>query len=306
MRVRLALILLLAVVAPTPAVAQAPMTWAVHISLAPTWFDPGEHTGVITIMKVLYAIHDAMVKPMPGNAVAPSLAESWTVAKDRLSYEFVLRRGVVFHNGDPLTAEDVKFTFERYRGAGWVVPKKYVEKVGDDGFKKAPVGAGPPTSSPRSSRVWSWFSTPTIATGARHPTVKRLVWRVVPEGLTRLAMLTRCEVDVDAGVRPLAPQPSGGQVRALTQDAELGPHHALFDQLRAREGTEATVDAGQDTRAVADRGHRGGDPVCHHLGVLDHVGGGVDDPGQEEHALGQRVAAERFQLVLVPRARQRH
>src|SRR5438128_2665139 len=28
-------------------------------------------------------------------------------------------------------------------GAGWIVPKKYVEKVGDDGFKKAPVGAGP-------------------------------------------------------------------------------------------------------------------------------------------------------------------
>ena len=52
-------------------------------------------------MKVLYALHDAMVKPMPGNAMAPSLAESWTVARDGLSYEFVLRKGVVFHNGDP-------------------------------------------------------------------------------------------------------------------------------------------------------------------------------------------------------------
>ena len=28
-------------------------------------------------------------------------------------------------------------------GAGWIVPKKYVEKVGDDGFKKHPIGAGP-------------------------------------------------------------------------------------------------------------------------------------------------------------------
>jgi len=52
--------------APAPVAAQAQMTWAVHISLAPTWFDPGEHTGTITPMMVLYAVHDAMVKPMPG------------------------------------------------------------------------------------------------------------------------------------------------------------------------------------------------------------------------------------------------
>src|SRR5215470_17065416 len=172
---------LIAAKAPTPAAAQSQMTWALHITLSPVWFDPAEHTGIITIMKVLYAVHDAMVKPMPGNPMAPSLAESWSAAKDGLSYEFVLRKGVVFHNGDPLTAEDVKFSFERYRGAaakllkekvaaveivdphrvrfrlkepwpdfmtfygtpatgaGWIVPKKYVEKVGDDGFKKAPV-----------------------------------------------------------------------------------------------------------------------------------------------------------------------
>jgi peptide/nickel transport system substrate-binding protein len=125
-----------------------------------------------------------MVKPMPGNPAAPSLAESWSVSKDGLVYEFVLRKGARFHNGDPVTGEDVKFSFERYRGtanktlkdrvaavevpdpgrvrfrmkqpwpdfltfyasasgAGWIVPKKYVEKVGDEGFKKAPVGAGP-------------------------------------------------------------------------------------------------------------------------------------------------------------------
>src|SRR5437870_8363722 len=55
----------------------------------------------------LYALHDALVKPMPGNAWAPSLAESWTGSKDGLTYEFVLRKGVRFHNGDPLSAEDV-------------------------------------------------------------------------------------------------------------------------------------------------------------------------------------------------------
>ena len=112
-------ILALSLLAPSPAAAQpSQMTWAIHITLAPTWFDPGDHTGIITPMKVLYALHDALVKPMPGNRMAPSLAESWTVAKDGLAYEFVLRKNVVFHNGDPFTAEDVKFTFDRYKGAG--------------------------------------------------------------------------------------------------------------------------------------------------------------------------------------------
>jgi peptide/nickel transport system substrate-binding protein len=236
------LVILLVAVVPRSASAQSQMTWAVHISLAPTWFDPGEHTGIITVMKVLYALHDAMVKPMPGNAMAPSLAESRSVSRDGLGYEFVIRQGVVFHNGDPLTAEDVKFSFERYRGAaskllkqkvaaveivdphrirfrlkepwpdfltfyaspatgaGWIVPKKYVEKVGDEGFKKAPVGAGP-------YRFTSFNPGVELVLDAHDrywrkvPAVKRLVWRVVPEDLTRLAMLKRGEVDVAYSLR---------------------------------------------------------------------------------------------------------
>jgi peptide/nickel transport system substrate-binding protein len=160
------------------------LTWAVHFSLAPTWFDPAETPGMITPFLLMYALHDAMVKPMPGNAAEPCLAEAVKMAPDGLSYEFKLRAGAKFHNGEPITAEDVKFSFERYRGtsaalmkervvavetpdarsvrfllkrpwpdfltfyssatgAGWIVPKKYVEQVGEDGFKKAPVGAGP-------------------------------------------------------------------------------------------------------------------------------------------------------------------
>ena len=71
----------------------------------------------LTPFMVLYALHDGLAKPMPGNAMAPSLAESWTASKDGLSYTFALRRGVRFHNGQPVTAEDVKFSFERYRGS---------------------------------------------------------------------------------------------------------------------------------------------------------------------------------------------
>ncbi len=85
--------------------------------MAPTWFDPAETPGLITPFMVLYALQDAMVKPMPGNAMAPCLAESWTASEDGLSYDFVLREGTKFHNGDPVTAEDVKFSYQRYRGA---------------------------------------------------------------------------------------------------------------------------------------------------------------------------------------------
>src|SRR5882724_201051 len=184
----LTLLLLVLVLAAAPAkglaVPEGQVTWGVHVSLAPIWFDPADASGMITPFMVFYALHDAMVKPMPGQPIAPSLAESWSVSKDGLLYEFVLRKGARFHNGDPVTAEDVKFSFERYRGsanktlkervaavetpdpgrvrfrmkqpwpdfltfyasasgAGWIVPKKYVEKVGDEGFKKVPIGAGP-------------------------------------------------------------------------------------------------------------------------------------------------------------------
>ena len=177
---------LLAGAAPMAAAApEGTMTWGVHITLASRWLDPAETEGIITPFMVLYALHDALVKPMPAGLNTPSLAESWTQSKDGLTYEFVLRKGVTFHNGDPVTAADVKFSFERYKGAGakllkervrevqmpdptrvrfvlkepwpdfmtfygtsatgagWVVPKAYVEKVGEDGFKRAPIGAGP-------------------------------------------------------------------------------------------------------------------------------------------------------------------
>jgi peptide/nickel transport system substrate-binding protein len=218
------------------------MVWAVHISLAPVYFEPAEAPGIITPFMLYYALHDALVKPMPGNMMAPSLAESWTAAPDGLSYEFVLRKGVKFHNGDGLTAEDVKFSFERYRGvasksfkervaavdvvdphrvrfrlkqpwpdfmtfygtpatgAGWIVPKKYVEKVGDDGFKKAPIGAGPykfVSFAPGIEVVVEAFE----GYWRKMPSVKRLVFKSVPDESTRLAMLKRSEADVAYSIR---------------------------------------------------------------------------------------------------------
>src|SRR5262245_4703731 len=86
----LALVLrpLTAAVAADPPAGQ--LTWALHFTPAPSLFEPSETPGLITPFMFLYALHDALVKPMPGKSMTPSLAESWTASPDGLVYEFVL------------------------------------------------------------------------------------------------------------------------------------------------------------------------------------------------------------------------
>src|SRR5712692_5439335 len=106
---------------PSPALAAPPdgtLAIGVHVTLVSRWLDPAETEALITPFMVLYALHDGLVKPMPGGINTPSLAESWTASKDGITYEFVLRKGAKFHNGDPVTAEDVKFSYEQYKGSG--------------------------------------------------------------------------------------------------------------------------------------------------------------------------------------------
>ena len=211
------------------------MRWALYVTLSPVWFDPGEVTGQLTPFWILYALHDALVKPMPGNMLSPSLAESWTVSADQRAYEFKLREGLKFHNGDPFTADDVKFSFHRAKGsktlhdkvrevvvvgpsrvrfilhdpwpdfmtfygsivsgAGWIVPKKYVERVGDDGFKRAPVGLGPYRFVSHAPGI-ELVMEANEGYWRKIPSVKRLVFKSVPESTTRMAMLKRGEVDI--------------------------------------------------------------------------------------------------------------
>jgi hypothetical protein len=47
------------------------LRWALYVTLSPSWFDPGEVVGLITPFWVLYALHDTVVKPMPGNFMPP-------------------------------------------------------------------------------------------------------------------------------------------------------------------------------------------------------------------------------------------
>jgi peptide/nickel transport system substrate-binding protein len=158
------------------------------------------------------------------------------MAKDMRSAEFTLRKAR-FHNGDPVTAEDVKFSFERYRGgaakvlkdgvkeiqvlgpsrvrfvfkeawpdfpafygtfvasAGWVVPKAYFERVGEEGFRKAPVGAGPykfVSFNPGVELVVEAFD----GYWRKTPSIKRIVFRSLPDETTRAAALKSGEVDL--------------------------------------------------------------------------------------------------------------
>ena len=87
-----ALLVLLVLASLTPAFAAPPdgtMVIGVHVTLVSRWLDPGETEALITPFMVLYALHDALVKPMPAGIMTPSLAESWTMSKDGLTYEFV-------------------------------------------------------------------------------------------------------------------------------------------------------------------------------------------------------------------------
>jgi peptide/nickel transport system substrate-binding protein len=111
--------------APAAAAPEGQITWAVHTTLGPSYFDPAE-TTLVTPFMVLYGLPDALVKPMPGKSLAPSLTVSWKVSPDGLAYDFVLRKGARFHNGDPVTAEDIAFSFERYRGIQQLVHERAI------------------------------------------------------------------------------------------------------------------------------------------------------------------------------------
>jgi peptide/nickel transport system substrate-binding protein len=231
----LSITLVSAATAQTVPAGEAVMAW--HVTIAPTWFDPSSAPAQTTVFGLLYALHDGPVRPLPGQKMGPSLAESWSESPDGLVYEFKLRRGLKFHNGDPITAEDVKFSFERYKGAsakdmqarvqqvevvdplivrfhlkepwpdfltfygttataaGLVVPKKYLTQVGEEGFRKHPIGAGPykfVSHTPGVEVVLEAYT----GYWRKVPFIKRVVMKSVPEGTTRVAMLKKGEADI--------------------------------------------------------------------------------------------------------------
>jgi peptide/nickel transport system substrate-binding protein len=222
-------------VAAGPRAGEVVVAW--HVTLAPSWFDPSTAPPQITPFGVLYAIHDALLRPLPGQKMGNSLAEAWTESPDGRIYEFRLRQGLRFHNGDAVGAEDVKFSFDRYKGAGanilhervrlvevldpltvrfhlkdpWpdfltfygttataagiVVPKNYLMQVGDEGFTKHPIGAGPykfVSHRPGIELVLEAYA----GYWRQVPHVKWLTMKSVAEGTTRVAMVKNGEADI--------------------------------------------------------------------------------------------------------------
>jgi peptide/nickel transport system substrate-binding protein len=222
---------------PAAAAPEGTLTIGMHFTPVPRWLDPAEGESTITPYFLLYALHDALLKPLPGVGSGPSLAERWSMSGDMLTADFTLRANAKFHNGEAVTGDDVKFSFERYRGgaanvlkdmvkevqvlgpdrvrfvfrepwpdfpafygtfassAGWIVPRKYVERVGEDGFRKAPIGAGPykfVSLNPGIELVLEAFD----GYWRKPPSIKRLIFRSLPDETIRAAALKTGEVDL--------------------------------------------------------------------------------------------------------------
>lgn len=200
-------------------------------------FDP---TAVVATTDFLVQdmLYDGLFN-LTEDGITPALAVSWTTSADGMHIDFKLREGVTFHNGDPFTAEDVKFSFESLLAPGsthsyrkpfqaslervdvlgthdvrfvlkapWpgfftgsrnalisIAPKTYYQKLGAEGFQKAPVGTGPFRLGDLKAGEWTEFTANESYWGGA-PAVKRVRKVLVKEPFTRYAMLTKGEADV--------------------------------------------------------------------------------------------------------------
>jgi len=214
------------------------MTLAWHTNIAARWLDPQQHDGTATPDNFINAVHDALIKNSGSQKFDHlALAQNYQFAEDGKSCTFVLRSGLKFHDGSPVTPDDVKWSYEHYRGAwrdvlqkktqgveivkdntvifhfneplldfpilmgtanvcgaGWVVPAKYYEKAGPDGFMQKPIGAGPYKLVSQQQGIQLSFE---AFDGYYRPVhIKELTMKAVPEAATRVAMLERGEADI--------------------------------------------------------------------------------------------------------------
>ena len=221
-------------------------TLAVGLDQDVPTLDPAMHRSR-TVEAVIRNLSDGLVTRDADMRIVPEISESWRRVDD-LTWEFVIRSGIRFHNGDALTAEDAAFTIQRtitpeaiggqssprkgllgsVDGAEAadertlrittaepypllpkmlafheIVPKRYIEQVGDEEFGRRPVGAGPFRFVQHVAGeriVMERF--PDYHAGA--PPVERLVFLPIPEVATRLGALLAGEIDIAEKVPPHA------------------------------------------------------------------------------------------------------
>ena len=217
------------------------LTIGQHFALDPGWLDPLEHSYALTQGTYDYLVHDALIKPMPQGEVTYSLAEQAEMTADFRRAAFRLRPGLKFHDGQPLTTADVKWTYENYKGAyaklfrdklehiqiiddrtiafhfkepflefmdlynggvsgiGWIVPKHYYEKVGRDGFKARPIGAGPYKFVSQQAGIQMDFEA-WEEYWRRPPATKTIVVKGIRDNAARLAAMQTGELDLAFGM----------------------------------------------------------------------------------------------------------
>ena len=205
-------------------------------------FDPHFSTSSNDV-RVSFNIFDNLVSRHPDGKLYPSLATEWKL-EGQTTWRFKLRQGVKFHNGDPFTSADAKYSIERtYDPAaktmvatvlatierveapdpatlvvttkkpdpllaarlafygGQIIPKKYVESVGNDAFNAKPVGTGP-------VRFTSWVKDDRAVLDANPDywggkiDMDRWVMRPIPETAPRIAALLKGEVDAITQLPP--------------------------------------------------------------------------------------------------------
>jgi peptide/nickel transport system substrate-binding protein len=217
------------------------LTVAQHFALDPGWLDPLEHIYALTQQTYDYLVHDALIKPMPQGEATYSLAEHAEMTADFRKAAFRLRPGLKFHDGQPLTTADVKWTYENYKGShvkifrdkleqiqivddrtivfhfkapflefmelynggvsgiGWVIPKHYYEKVGREGFKARPLGAGPYKFVSQQAGVQMDFEA-WEEYWRRTPATKTIVVKGIRDNAARLAAMQTGELDLAFGM----------------------------------------------------------------------------------------------------------
>jgi peptide/nickel transport system substrate-binding protein len=181
--------------------------------------------------------------------IGPGVANSWELSDDGLYWTFHLRDDVKWHNGEPLTAHDVKFSLERtmredslasrraqlaknvknievvddhtvriYTDGvqvyfptglsrsvfqeGQLMPKNYIEEVGDEGFRKKPIGSGPWKFVANVPGDKVEYEAVDYDHWRGKPHYKKLEILLVPEESTRVAMLQTGE----AGLASISPE----------------------------------------------------------------------------------------------------
>jgi peptide/nickel transport system substrate-binding protein len=224
--------------AAEPVAPQGRMVLGWHTNIAPRWLDPMQHDGGATGDNFLNIVQDALIKNYREKLYDHlALAERFEFAEDAKSATFRLRDNIHFHDGAPVTPDDVIWSYEHYHGAwakvlhertdrinvvdkrtirfdfktpfldfprligtanvcgaGWVVPAKYYQQVGQDGFTQKPIGAGPyklVAQEPGNRLEFEAFD------GYYRPVhVKNFTIISVPDPATRVAMLEREEADI--------------------------------------------------------------------------------------------------------------